>query len=171
MESRRDRWISADGPDDGAGAGDLVRSGKRIGLRRFRQPLMDPERSHLRAQPGPAKRCLRTIWCWQALMTSFWRRSVILKASISNCQALTDPTRQVPTDRLLILRAPTGRVPRSIPPELRSSASSAETRLPATRILPAMGGRFALEIRRDSVEEYQYRCQQQQRCWEWASWD
>src|SRR5215813_10956778 len=58
-----------------------------------------------------------------------------------------------------------------MPPELRFSASSAETRLPATRTSNATVGRIGLEIRRDSAERHQYQSQRPQCCWAWASWD
>src|SRR5262250_2223066 len=58
-----------------------------------------------------------------------------------------------------------------MPPELRFSASSAETRPPATRTSNATVGRIGLEIRRDSAERHQYQSQRPQCCWAWASWD
>ena len=58
-----------------------------------------------------------------------------------------------------------------MPAERRSSASSAETRPPATRTSSGTVGRFALEIRRESGKGHRYQCQRPQCCWEWASWD
>src|SRR5215468_7106658 len=49
-----------------------------------------------------------------------------------------------------------------MPPELRFSASSAETRPPATRTSNATVGRIGLEIRRDSAERHQYQSQRPQ---------